>query len=407
MRENEFQPDPAFHAHFDRFQRWALIVGGVGLLLAILGAVFDLGQFFRAYLFAYLFWLGITLGSLAWLLIFHLTGGAWGVSMRRVLEANMLLTILMALLLIPLFFGLPLLYPWARPEVVVGDALLQHKFPYLNVPFFIVRAIGYFVIWIGVALLLRRWSRQQEAATEPDAREAVETRLRQFGGPGVVLYGLTMTFAAFDWTMSLEPHWFSSIYGVMIIAGQVLTAMAFAIVVLAWLTPRTVLAQFMTDQHFNDLGNFLLATTLFWMYIAFSQFLIIWSGNLPEEVVWYIARLEGGWVWVALFLLLFHFALPFAVLLSARLKQRAERLATVAGILLVADLVHLYWLVEPAFHPGDFTLNWLALVTPFAIGGLWLYVFLWWFRRRPLLPPHTEAIRTLTFSERTSDQAHV
>ncbi|MEZ4728558.1 MAG: hypothetical protein R3E79_15600 [Caldilineaceae bacterium] len=285
MRENEFQPDPAFHAHFDRFQRWALIVGGVGLLLAILGAVFDLGQFFRAYLFAYLFWLGITLGSLAWLLIFHLTGGAWGVSMRRVLEANMLLTILMALLLIPLFFGLPLLYPWARPEVVVGDALLQHKFPYLNVPFFIVRAIGYFVIWIGVALLLRRWSRQQEAATEPDAREAVETRLRQFGGPGVVLYGLTMTFAAFDWTMSLEPHWFSSIYGVMIIAGQVLTAMAFAIVVLAWLTPRTVLAQFMTDQHFNDLGNFLLATTLFWMYIAFSQFLIIWSGNLPEEVV--------------------------------------------------------------------------------------------------------------------------
>jgi hypothetical protein len=189
----------------------------------------------------------------------------------------------------------------------------------------------------------------------------------------------------------------------MIIAGQVLTAMAFAIVLLAWLTPRTVLAYFLTDQHFNDLGNFLLATTLFWMYIAFSQYLIIWSGNLPEEVVWYLARLEGGWRWVALFLLLFHFALPFALLLSARLKRSAQQLATVAGILLIADLVHLYWLVEPAFHPGDIALNWLALVTPLAIGGLWLYTFLWWFRRRPLLPPHAEALRTLRFQEVPGD----
>jgi hypothetical protein len=403
MQQTRVQPARALDATFNRIQRGALIVAGVGLLVVIIGALFDLGQFMRAYLYAYLFWLGISLGSLAWLLIFHLTGGAWGVAMRRVLEANILVLILMALLFVPLVFGVPLLYPWARPEVRAVDPLLQYKFPYLNVPFFLGRAVGYFVIWIGVALLLTRWSRQQERATDAEDRAAIATRLRQFGGPGVVLYGLTMTFAAFDWTMSLEPHWFSSIYGVMIIAGQVLTAMAFAIVVLAWLTPRSVLGQFMTDQHFNDLGNFLLGATLFWMYIAFCQFLIIWSGNLPEEVVWYLARLEGGWVWVAVVLLLFHFALPFAILLSARLKRNANRLAAVAGALLAADLLHLYWLVEPAFHPGDFALNWLALVTPFAIGGIWLYVFLWWFRRRPLLPPHTEAVQELTFQEVASD----
>lgn len=406
-KQNDFQPDTALHAHFDRIQRWALIIGGGGLLLASIGALFAPTLFFRAYLYAYLFWLGITLGSLAWLLVFHLTGGAWGVAIRRVLEANILVIVLMALLFLPLLFGLPVLYPWARPEVTVNDALLQHKSPYLNVPFFIGRAVGYFVIWMGVALLLTRWTRQQEAATDPEERELIATRLRQFGGPGVVLYGLTMTFAAFDWTMSLEPHWFSSIYGVTIIAGQVLTAMAFAIVVLAWLAPRSVLATFLTGQHFNDLGNFLLGTTLFWMYIAFSQFLIIWSGNLPEEVVWYLARLEGGWVWVAIGLVLFHFALPFAILLSARLKRSAAQLAVVAGLLLFADLLHLYWLVEPAFQPGAFALNWLALVTPLAIGGLWLFVFLWWFRRRPLLPPHPEAVQTLTFADRTSDQVRV
>jgi len=226
-------------------------------------------------------------------------------------------------------------------------------------------------------------------------------RLRQFGGPALALYGLSMTFAAFDWGMSLEPHWFSSIYGVLIIAGQVLAAMAFAIIALAWLSQQPPLAQLMTDQHFNDLGNFLLGVTLFWMYIAFSQYLIIWSGNLPEEVVWYLARLEGGWGWVALFLLLFHFALPFAVLLSARIKQRAERLTLMAGLLLVAELVHLYWLVEPAFHPGDFTLHWLHLVTLVAMGGLWLAAFVWRIRQRPLLPLHDNAVQELTFAERS------
>lgn len=403
MMQRTVQSDTALTAQFDRIQRGALIAGGGGLLLAIIGAFFNADQFFRAYLFAYLFWLGISLGSLAWLFIYHMTGGTWGVILRRVLEATILVTIGMAVLLLPLLVGMPSLYSWTHTEVTAADPVLQHKSPYLNVPFFLIRALLYFAVWIGLALLLNRWSRQQEATTDPHAREVMDTWLRQFGGPGVVLYGLTMTFAAFDWTMSLEPHWYSSIYGVLLIAGQVVAALAFAIVVLTWLRPRTALVNVLTTQHFNDLGNFLVGVTLFWMYIAFSQFLIIWSGNLPEEVVWYLARLEGGWQWVALFVLLFHFAVPFVVLLSGRVKRHAETLALVAGVLLVADLVHLYWLVAPAFHPGAFTLHWLDLVLPVALGGLWLYGFLWAFRRRPLLPPQTVSPHPMHLQEVPSD----
>lgn len=203
----------------------------------------------RGYLVGYLFWLGISLGSLAWLLIYHLTGGAWGVAIRRILEAAIPLTILMAVLLLPLLIGLPRLYVWAQADVVADDTVLQNKQPYLNITFFIIRAVIYFALWIGGALLLNRWSREQEATVQPTAREAIDLRLRQFGGPGVALYGLTMTFAAFDWTMSLEPHWYSSIYGVLIIAGQVVTALAFAIVVLAWLAPRTALGRVLTQHH--------------------------------------------------------------------------------------------------------------------------------------------------------------
>ncbi len=401
--QSGFHPDAALTAQVDRFQRLALLVGGGGLLLGLIVAFFNVDLVLRGYLVGYLFWLGISLGSLAWLLIYHLTGGAWGVAIRRILEAAIPLTILMAVLLIPLLLGLPRLYVWAQADVVANDAVLQGKRPYLNITFFIIRAVIYFAIWIGGALLLNRWSQEQEATVQPAAREVIALRLRQFGGPGVALYGLTMTFAAFDWTMSLEPHWYSSIYGVMVIAGQVVTALAFAIVVLAWLAPRTALGRVLTQQHFNDLGNFLLGTTLFWMYIAFSQFLIIWSGNLPEEVVWYLARLEGGWQWIALLILLAHFVLPFAILLSARIKRRWERLVWIAALLLVADLLHLYWLVEPAFHAAAFFLNPLALVLPVAIGALWLYGFLWWLRRRPLLPAQVEDVQALTFQETAAD----
>ncbi|MDQ3248531.1 MAG: hypothetical protein M3Q45_04910, partial [Chloroflexota bacterium] len=326
----------------------------------------------------------------------------WGVVTRRFFEAGAMTTLLMALLFIPLVFGLHDLYEWTHTEAVAEDPLLQSKAPYLNEPFFLARAAFYFIVWIGIALVLHRWAHVQDRTDLSAAdRTRANDRQRQFSGPLLALYGLTVTFAAFDWLMSLEPHWFSSIYGLMIAGGQALTALAFGLVVLGWLAERSPLVDVITERHYNDLGSFLLAATLIWMYLAFSQFLIIWSGNLPEEVVWYLARLEGAWVWIAILLVLFHFAVPFALLLSGRIKRNRRWLMQIAVMLLVADLLHLWWLVAPAFHPGDFHLHWLDLAAPVGIGGVWVAVYLWWLRRRPLLPrqapvdadPHVQPTR--------------
>jgi hypothetical protein len=291
----------------------------------------------------------------------------------------------MVVLFVPLLFGLSALYPWVNRELVAQDALLQHKQPYLNVPFFLLRALSYFVVWSGIVLLLRRWSAQARQQGAAEEQAAVAEQRRRWSGVALALYGLTITFAAIDWLMSLEPQWFSSIFGVLVAAGQVLTALAFAIVVLVWLMRQPAWAALAPAGRINDLGNLLLAAVLLWAYLAFAQYLIIWSGNIPEEATWYLHRLRGGWRWVALFLLLVHFALPFAVLLSGRVKRQGRLLALVAATVLVADLVHLFWLVAPTFHAGSFYVHWLDLITPLAIGGLWVAAFVWQLRRTVLL----------------------
>lgn len=377
--ENLYAPDP-LRQQFSILQRRALLVAGGGVLLSLLGAFFNLDQFFRAYLVGFLFWLGISLGCLAWLLVYQLTGGNWGVVIRRFLETSGELAVVMALLFVPLVFGLERLYPWAQPAVVDSDPLLQHKQPYLNVPFFLLRALFYFVVWVLLAALLSRWSRRQPATV------AEGERRRSISGVGLAAYGLTITFAAIDWLMSLEPHWFSSIFGVLIAAGEVLSALAFAIVTLLLLMRWAPLAQVVTSRHINDLGNLLLAMVLLWSYLAFAQYLIIWSADIPEEVVWYLHRLQGGWRWVAALILLCHFALPFALLLSGRLKQHGRSLLWVAVTLLVMHWIYLHWLVAPAFHAGDFYLHWLDLVVPVTLGAVWVALFLWRVRAAPLLP---------------------
>ena len=385
-RTNDTRTD-SLNSQFDRIQRIAWIAGGVGLVLCVIGALLNRSQFFQSYLFAYMFWLGIGLGGFTWVLVHNLTGGRWGDVSRRFFEAGAMTMPLLALLFIPLLFGLQDLFEWSHADVMAEDVLLRQKERYLNVPFFLLRSAIYFIIWIGIALILHRWAQTQD---RPDLTGAARTRFldrqRQLSGPMLAFYGLTVTFAAFDWLMSLEPHWFSSIYGLLVAGGQALTALAFVLIVISFLVNEAPLADVLTDRHFNDLGNFLMASTLLWMYLAFSQFLIIWSGNLPEEVVWYLARLEGGWVIIAILLVIFHFAVPFAWLLSARVKRNPRRLLPIAAMLLVADLFHLWWLVAPAFHPGDFHLHWLDLAAPIGIGGVWIAVFLWWLRRRPLLP---------------------
>ena len=347
------------------------------------GALLSPAHFFRAYLVAYNFWLGVALGCLVLLMVQHLTGGAWGLLLRRVLEAGARTLLPLAVLFVPLFFGSERLYPWAQPEAVWDEAI-QHKYAYLNVPWFAGRAVIYFAVWLTLAFLLDRWSvLQDREATPGEARH-----FRALSGPGLLLYGLTVTFASIDWVMSLEPHWASTIYPVLFAIGQVLEGIAFAIGVLVLFSPRPPLANIVRAEHWRDLGNLLLTFVMLWAYMSFSQFLLIWADNLPEETPWYLRRLRGGWEWVAVLLLLFQFAFPFLMLLFRDIKENPRRLAGVALLVLVMRFVDIVWWIEAAF-PGDMSF-WLMLdvAALVGLGGVWLWCFLWTLSRRPLLPLH-------------------
>lgn len=365
----------------DRLQTLALIVGGVGLVLLLVGWFLSPVQFFQAYLVGYILWAQVALGCLAILMIYTMTGGGWGYVTQRILRAGMLTLPLLAVLFLPLLLGLPVLYEWARPDVVAHDELLQHKSLYLNIPFFIARTVLYFVVWIGLAFLLNR--RLLHLDTSLDL--ASGRRLRAISGLGLGAFGLTVTFASVDWMMSIEPHWFSTIYGFMFATGAVAAAFAFAIIALNWLMKRTSLAEVVSTLNVNDLGNFLLAGVMLWAYMTLSQYLIIWSANLAEETPWIYRRTNGGWEVVGLLLTVFHFFAPFLVLLSRTVKRRINWLVNVAGLVLFMRLVDLYWLIIPAYHES-FYLDWLLIVAPIAIGGIWLAVFIWQLKKKSLLP---------------------
>jgi hypothetical protein len=377
---------------WDRVQLRAFIVGAAGVVLCGVGVFSNPTQFLRSYLLAYLFWLSIPLGCLAILMLHHLVGGAWGAMIRRVLESGTRTLPLLMLLFVPLFFGVQELYLWARPEVVAHDPLLQRKSSYLNIPFFTLRSAFYFVVWLAVSHLLNKWSLTQDQV----GADPFERRMRLLSGPGLVLYVLTVTFAFVDWMMSLEPHWFSTIYGILVIVGQLLATLAFAVVVAALLAQAPPLSEVMSAAHFHDLGNLVLAFVMLWAYMAFSQFLIIWSGNLPEEITWYLHRTQGGWEWVGLALFLFYFALPFLLLLSRSIKQRVQFLAGVAAAILGMHVVEVFWLVVPAFQPAGFAVHWMDVAALMGIGGIWMAVFVWQLRRRPLLPVYDPGLLGVT-----------
>jgi hypothetical protein len=238
------------------------------------------------------------------------------------------------------------------------------------------------VIWFAFAWLLRSWSLRQDRTGEP----LLSRRMRLLSRGGLVAYVLTVTFATVDWGMSLEPEWVSTIYAAIYITGQGLMALALAVIVSTLLREKTVLPEIVNADRFNDLGSLMLAFIILWAYMSFCQFLIMWSGNLPEEVVWYVHRTAGGWKVVVVFLMLFHFAVPLFLLLSRDLKRRPQMLALLAGWLIVAHLVQFLWLVQPAFYQHGFHIHWLDFVAPVAIGGLWIAVFAWQLKGKPLLP---------------------
>jgi hypothetical protein len=380
-------------------QQGAWRLGAAVLGLCLLGAFFNPTQFLRSYLLAYLFWISLTLGCLAIVMLHHLIRSAWGALILRLMEAGARTLPLMAGAFVPVLIGLGSLYVWTRADVVAGDVLLQHKRPYLNVPFFILRSAGYFAVWSALAFALSRWARQLEQATEPAAAAPLQRRLGLWSGPGLAVYALTVTFATIDWIMSLEPHWYSTIYGVLCIIGQLLVTLAFAIVVLARLAHVAPFADVVRPTHVHDLGNLLLAFVMLWAYVSFSQFLIIWSGNLAEEVSWYLHRTRGGWEGIAILLLVTHFALPFILLLSRASKRRLPILALIAGILIGMHWLELFWLVVPAFHPASLHLHWLDIAASIGMGGVWIAVYLQQLRGHAMLPSNDPRFSTVTSGE--------
>jgi len=380
----DLAPDHVLH----RVQSAALVVGGLGVVGCVVGLFAARAAFFHAYLVSYLFFLGLGLGSMAILMLQYITGGAWGAVIRRILEAATRTLPFLALLFLPIALGLPHLYEWANPDHVAHDPILQHKSLYLNVPFFLGRAVFYFTAWIGTAYFLNRWSLQQDAGADP----RLTRRLEMLSRGGLLLYALTITFASMDWGMSLEPHWFSTLYGVMFMGGQGLATFAFVIPMAALLAERPPFSRIITPTQFHDLGKLMLAFVMLWGYFALSQYLIIWSANLPEEIPWYLARARGGWEWVAVVLIVVHFAMPFLVLLSRDLKRHARAVSIVALVLIAGRFVDLFWMLRPAVAPEGFSIHWLDVAAAAAIGGTWMWLFVSQLKTRPVLPLNDPAI---------------
>ncbi len=370
----------------------ALRAGGVGLVACAFGYGVAPDHFFRSWLIAYLLFLGIALGSMGLLMVQHLSGGAWGV-FRRVFEASSRTLPLMAVLFLPIVFGMTSLYPWSHPDLVEHDEVLLHKATYLNSVFFLIRALAYFVGWTLIAWTLSRWSRQQD-----EGDMSVTLRLQYLSGGGIVFYTLAATFASVDWVMSLNPHWYSTLFGFLFVGGQGLSALAFTIIVSTSLVRRAPMASLLKPSHFHDLGKLSLAFVMLWAYFNFSQYMLIYAANLVQEIPYFLMRISEGWQYMAIFLVVFHFAVPVSLLLSRDNKRMPHRLVWVALAILVVRYIDLIMLVSPEFdatganvhmaageREGGFYLHWLDLAAPLAVGGLWLWMFFTQLAQRPLL----------------------
>ena len=389
----------------DRVRRAALLAAAAGIALLLVGLLVHRGRaFFQSYLYAYVFWTGLALGCFALLMLQHLVGGAWGAVIQRPLEAGSRLLPLMALLFLPLalpvLMGKPYLYEWLEQPWRDAHAAMGFKLWYLSRAGFVVRTVIYFAVWIVLAALLNGWSARQDRDADP--RTAL--RMQLLSGPGLVLYVVTVSLAVVDWVMSLSPDWYSTLFGLLFVVGQVLGTLAVVVVLLSMIGPRRPMHGVLAIGHYHDLGNLLLAFTMLWAYLSFSQYLIIWSGNIAEETPYYYARTLTGWKYVALLLVMFHFFVPFVLLLWRRTKRNVGWLAKVAAGLLVMRLVDLFWVLGPSFaregahgssaaggHGAHAAAHgwwhvWMFPAAAAGIGGVWVLAFVWQLRRRPLLP---------------------
>jgi hypothetical protein len=370
----------------NQIQRWAQSAAVVGVILCFVLAIWaGVEQFFQSYLMAYIFWFGLTLGSLALLMIHHLAGFRWSFVIRRPLEAAAMLLPLLVVLFIPIVIGMEdIYYRWLDPEYFAGDALILGKQGYLNVGAFLLRTVIYFGIWFALAWLFYQWSGQQDKAPDGDFGDA--KRMRLLAGGGMVLYVVTMTMASVDWAMSIEPHFYSAIYGVIYMVGQGLSTLAFMLLLVYFLSQKKPMSDAVGTLEIHSLSKMMLAFVVLWTYVSYGQYIIIWSGNIPEFTPWYINRTEEGWSLLAMALILFYFAVPFFLLLSRRLKQNLSLVWGVAILILVMRSVEIFWLIAPDFYTSGFTFDPMYIGVHLLLGGIWLTSFVWMLKRRPLLP---------------------
>ena len=357
------------------WQSRALIVGIAGLIFCVIGAVIDLRDFLRGYLIAYMFWTGLSLGCMGLLMVQYLSGGFWGLSIRRILEAGAKNLALMFVAFLPILFLRYHLYDWMN-----DPALTKENHWYLNEPFWMARWVLYFAIWgYLVVTLTRRGDREDSPIV------GAPPRFQGLAGLGCLLYALTISFAAVDWVMSLDPHWGSTIYGLIFLVGQGLSALCFSIIMLTVLTRYSPYDRIIKPTQFHDIGKLTLAFVMLFAYFSFSQWLIIWSGNLPDEISWFLHRIHGAFGWVMIGIVLLHFALPFALLLSRDRKRAGRRLIPIAILLLIMRMVDIYWYTIPNFKDAKLFSIWY-FAAPIGLGGLWMWAFFYNFRKRPLLP---------------------
>lgn len=390
----------------------AIGIGLLGIIGWVIGAVISGNAketFFHTYLVAYIFWIGISLGCLGLLMIQYLGGAGWGLVIRRQLESASHTLWLMAALFVPIALGLHSIYEWSHGTAGVEDEklkkLLEHKSIWLNPGSFTIRAILYFAIWIALMFFLRKWSNSQDNTPNPNEAQGWIQKAQNLSGPGFLIYGLTVSFAGIDWVMSLDAEWFSTIFGLLTIAGQGVLSIAFLTVISSILSNREPMSHVLKPKHFHDLGKLQLATVMLWAYFSFSQLLIIWAGNLPEEIPWYLRRFQPNtpWRYIGIALILLQFALPFLLLLSRDLKRRARQLIVVASLLICMRLVDLIWIIGPelsrvAHHgtglsstdspPVNLAMYAVYVAAAVGLGGIWLGWFFWQLRQRPLLPPN-------------------
>jgi hypothetical protein len=371
----------------------SLVIGVVFVLISGALAFLRPDEFYRAYLLGFMCWLGVALGSMAIVMIRHLTGGGWGTVIRRILGAAMRTLPVLAILFIPIIIavGQHRIYPWAMPLESIQDThirehLEKHSFikaSYLNFSGFFIRAFLYFAIWNVLSFLLSKWSKQTDHVGAPDN----SGRFKAVAGPGLILYGFTISFAAIDWVMSLDPSWISTIFGLLILIGEVLSAMCFAVVVERILFNYKPMSEMLTPDFVHDHGKWMLTFIMVWAYFSFSQWLIIWAGNLPTEITFYLKRLSNGWGSIGLFLVLFHFAIPFALLLSRPFKRDIRKLVWLAVWMMLMRYLDLFWIIEPNFSK-TLTVTIADIVVPIAIGGIWLWYFFRNLAALPLLPAY-------------------